>query len=72
MARVGFDRAKLEDFINDMDCKNPRCKKPMLQVVGRHGKKKIIECQACYWHTEATKREEVMYSKGEEIGNGTD
>jgi hypothetical protein len=61
-----FDKAKMGDDIEDVPCKNPKCGKPALRVVGRNKDSKIIECQGCFWRVTTATAEGIVFRKGED------
>lgn len=67
MAKVVFAVANLDDDISDVSCKNPKCGKPTLKMVGRIGDKKIIECQSCFWKCITETKEGLIFRKGDEL-----
>jgi hypothetical protein len=70
VGKADFAKAKLGDDITEEKCRNPKCLKEALKMVGTMGKerkRKVVECQSCFWRCVAQSKEELIFRKGDEF-----
>jgi hypothetical protein len=67
VGKAAFASARLGDDITDEACRNPKCKRPTLKMIGMiKAKGKIVECQSCFWRCVTATREGLIFRKGED------